>query len=85
MSSTEAASGQRGVRLAGAAGRWVLLATVLGLAIASIYATVAGMALLAIGRGFGVGLPAVQCVVTAYCGGSAARRSCCHAGSNRDL
>jgi EmrB/QacA subfamily drug resistance transporter len=51
---------------ASASGRWVLLATVLGSAIASIDATVVGIALPAIGRDFGVGLAALQWVVTAY-------------------
>ncbi|MEZ0067502.1 EmrB/QacA subfamily drug resistance transporter [Streptacidiphilus sp. MAP12-20] len=47
-------------------GRWVLAATVLGSALASIDATVVGIALPAIGRDFGVGLAALQWVVTAY-------------------
>jgi EmrB/QacA subfamily drug resistance transporter len=47
-------------------GRWVLLATVLGSAIASIDATVVGIALPTIGRDFRVGLAALQWVVTAY-------------------
>jgi EmrB/QacA subfamily drug resistance transporter len=44
----------------------VLLATVLGSAIASIDATVVGIALPAIGRDFDTGLAALQWVVTAY-------------------
>jgi EmrB/QacA subfamily drug resistance transporter len=52
--------------LASAQGRWVLLATVLGSAVASIDATVVGIALPAIGRDFHVGLAALQWVVTAY-------------------
>ncbi len=52
--------------LASARGRWVLLATVLGSAVASIDATVVGIALPAIGRDFHVGLAALQWVVTAY-------------------
>ena len=44
----------------------MLLATVLGSAIASIDATVVGIALPAIGRDFHVGLAALQWVVTAY-------------------
>ena len=55
-----------GLVLASARGRWVLLATVLGSAIASIDATVVGIALPAIGRDFHVGLAALQWVVTAY-------------------
>jgi EmrB/QacA subfamily drug resistance transporter len=47
-------------------GRWVLAATVLGSAIASIDATVVGIALPAIGRDFGAGLATLQWVVTAY-------------------
>ena len=55
-----------GLRLSSAQGRWVLLATVLGSAVASIDATVVGIALPAIGRDFGAGLPVLQWVVTAY-------------------
>jgi len=47
-------------------GRWVLAATVGGSAIASIDATVVGIALPAIGRDFHTGLAALQWVVTAY-------------------
>ena len=47
-------------------GRWVLLATVLGSGMASIDATVVGIALPAIGRDFGAGLASLQWVVTAY-------------------
>src|SRR5215475_14202182 len=47
-------------------GRWVLLATVLGSGMASIDATVVGIALPAIGRDFNTGLAALQWVVTAY-------------------
>jgi len=57
---------QEGLVFASARGRWVLLATVLGSAIASIDATVVGIALPAIGRDFGVGLADLQWVVTAY-------------------
>jgi EmrB/QacA subfamily drug resistance transporter len=57
---------QAGLSYASARGRWVLLATVLGSAIASIDATVVGIALPAIGRDFGVGLADLQWVVTAY-------------------
>ena len=51
---------------ASARGRWVLLATVLGSAMASIDATVVGIALPAIGRDFHAGLASLQWVVTAY-------------------
>src|SRR5437763_6538224 len=47
-------------------GRWVLLGTVLGSAMASIDATVVGIALPAIGRDFDAGLATLQWVVTAY-------------------
>lgn len=46
--------------------RWVLVATVLGSGLASIDATVVGIALPAIGRDFGVDLGTLQWVVTAY-------------------
>jgi EmrB/QacA subfamily drug resistance transporter len=59
-------SDQDGLVLASARGRWVLLAMVLGSAIASIDATVVGIALPAIGRDFGTGLASLQWVVTAY-------------------
>ncbi|GGM24879.1 MFS transporter [Dactylosporangium sucinum] len=52
--------------LSSAAGRWVLTATILGSGIASIDATVVGIALPAIGRSFGAGLETLQWVVTAY-------------------
>ncbi|MEV8513562.1 DHA2 family efflux MFS transporter permease subunit [Dactylosporangium sp. NPDC051484] len=51
---------------ASAAGRWVLTATILGSGIASIDATVVGIALPAIGRSFDTGLQVLQWVVTAY-------------------
>jgi EmrB/QacA subfamily drug resistance transporter len=63
----EATSSQPGnLRYASGPGRWVLLATVLGSALASIDATVVGIALPAIGRDFSTGLAALQWVVTAY-------------------
>ncbi len=63
----EATSGQPGnLRYASGPGRWVLLATVLGSAIASIDATVVGIALPAIGRDFSTSLATLQWVVTAY-------------------
>ncbi|WP_433076329.1 MFS transporter [Dactylosporangium sp. CA-052675] len=49
-----------------ATGRWVLTATILGSGIASIDATVVGIALPAIGRSFDTGLQVLQWVVTAY-------------------
>lgn len=55
-----------GLRYSGAAGRWVLAATILGSAIASIDATVVGIALPAIGRDFDTGMATLQWVVTAY-------------------
>lgn len=48
------------------AGRWVLLATVLGSALAAIDATVVGIALPVIGREFRVPLVSVQWVMTGY-------------------
>ena len=48
------------------AGRWVLLATILGSSMASIDATVVGIALPAIGRDFHASLASLQWVVTAY-------------------
>src|SRR6266566_760058 len=67
LGTPEATSSQPGnLRYASGPGRWVLLATVLGSAIASINATVVGIALPAIGRDFSTGLAALQWVVTAY-------------------
>jgi EmrB/QacA subfamily drug resistance transporter len=67
LGAPEATSSQPGsLRYASAQGRWVLLATVLGSAIASIDATVVGIALPAIGRDFHTGLATLQWVVTAY-------------------
>jgi EmrB/QacA subfamily drug resistance transporter len=64
------ADGKRGdealLTYASAQGKWVLLATVLGSALASIDATVVGIALPAIGRNFGAGLSTLQWVSTAY-------------------
>jgi EmrB/QacA subfamily drug resistance transporter len=59
-------SGQDGLAYSSGPGRWVLLATVLGSGIASIDATVVGIALPAIGRDFDASLPTLQWVVTAY-------------------
>ena len=60
------ASKEPGLRLASPSGRWVLFATVLGSAMASIDATVVGIALPAIGQDFHASLAALQWVVTAY-------------------
>ncbi len=55
-----------GLVMSSARGRWVLLATVLGSAMASIDATVVGIALPAIGKDFNATLGALQWVVTGY-------------------
>src|SRR5258705_5563287 len=55
-----------GLSYASATGRWVLTATILGSGIASMDATVVGIALPAIGRSFDTGLQILQWVVTAY-------------------
>jgi MFS family permease len=55
-----------GLSYASRQGRQVLLVTVLGSALASIDATVVGIALPAIGRDFGASLTMLQWVVTAY-------------------
>src|SRR5436305_8410947 len=54
------------LRYASAVGRWVLGAAILGSGLASLDATVVGVALPAIGRDFGVGVAALQWVVNAY-------------------
>lgn len=59
-------SAQTGLSYTSGPGRWVLLVTVLGSAVASIDATVVGIALPAIGRDFGAVLTTLQWVVTAY-------------------
>jgi EmrB/QacA subfamily drug resistance transporter len=67
LGTPEATSSQpASLRYASGPGRWVLLATVLGSAIASIDATVVGIALPAIGRDFNTDLATLQWVVTAY-------------------
>ncbi len=66
MSDPVVSADREGLALATAQGRWVLIATVLGSAIASIDATVVSVALPTIGREFGTGLAALQWVVTAY-------------------
>ena len=61
LGTPEATSSQPGsLRYASGPGRWVLLATVLGSAIASIDATVVGIALPAIGRDFHTSLATLQ-------------------------
>ena len=64
--ASAAAREEGGLALSSAAGRWVLLATVLGSAVTAIDATVVGIALPSIGTEFGTGLAALQWVVTAY-------------------
>lgn len=54
------------LRVATARGRWVVAATVLGSGMASLDATVVGIALPAIGRDFHAGVTSVQWVVDAY-------------------
>ena len=54
------------LRYGTAAGRWVVLATVLGSAMAAIDATVVGIALPSIGRDFHASLAVLQWVVTSY-------------------
>jgi len=64
--ASPAAPAQDELSYASARGRWVLLATVLGSAMASIDATVVGIALPAIGKDFHASLSTLQWVVTAY-------------------
>ncbi len=52
--------------LKSAAGRWVVVATVLGSGIVMIDGTVVNVALPAIGREFGAGMAALQWTITAY-------------------
>src|SRR5207244_4536881 len=54
------------VRIATPAGRWVLLATVMGSGIAALDATVVNIALPAIGRDLHAGLSTLQWTVNAY-------------------
>jgi EmrB/QacA subfamily drug resistance transporter len=58
--------GSGDLKVASGPGRWVLLATVLGSAMASIDATVVGIALPDIGREFHTSIGTLQWVVTAY-------------------
>ena len=55
-----------GITYGSPAGRWVVTAMVLGTGMASLDATVVGIALPAIGRNFHVGVGALQWVVTGY-------------------
>ena len=55
-----------GLRLSSAAGRWALLATVLGSSLASLDATVVNIALPRIGRDLHTGLSGLQWTVTGY-------------------
>lgn len=54
------------LRISSAAGRWVIAASVLGSGMASLDATVAGIALPRIGKDFHAGVSSLQWVVTAY-------------------
>ena len=54
------------VRLSDAAGRWVLVATILGSAVAMVTGTVVNVALPAIGEDLGAGVAGRQWIVTGY-------------------
>jgi EmrB/QacA subfamily drug resistance transporter len=58
--------GAPGLRMASGAGRWVLIATVLGSTLTAIDSTVVGIALPAIGRNFTMPVSSLQWVVSAY-------------------
>jgi EmrB/QacA subfamily drug resistance transporter len=62
----EPVSGEEAISYGSPRGRWVIAACVLGSGIASLDATVVGIALPAIGRTFGVGVGTLQWVVTGY-------------------
>jgi EmrB/QacA subfamily drug resistance transporter len=64
--TTPSAPNRPDLRYKSGPGRWVLLATVLGTTMASIDATVVGIALPAIGRDFSTSLTTLQWVITAY-------------------
>jgi EmrB/QacA subfamily drug resistance transporter len=64
--TTQALTSPAGLVYKSAPGKWVLAATILGSALASIDATVVGIALPAIGRDFNTGIATLQWVVTAY-------------------
>jgi EmrB/QacA subfamily drug resistance transporter len=57
---------ERNLRMKTSAGRWVLLATVLGSGLAMLDSTVVNIALPTIGRDFDAGLSSLQWVVNAY-------------------
>ena len=58
--------GEPDLRLSTAPGRWVVLATVLGSALAAIDSTVVGIALPAMGRDFHLSVTSLQWVVSSY-------------------
>lgn len=60
------AEGKQGLTVHSPAGRWVLLATILGSGIASIDATVVTIALPVVGRDLGASFAGLQWVVTGY-------------------
>ncbi|HYB19181.1 MAG TPA: MFS transporter, partial [Streptosporangiaceae bacterium] len=64
--ASAAAAGTAGLRLSSARGRWVVAATVLGSGMAALDATVAGIALPAVGRDFHASVGSLQWVVDAY-------------------
>jgi EmrB/QacA subfamily drug resistance transporter len=64
--ASQAETGDPGLRIKSARGRWVVTATVLGSGMAALDATVVGIALPAIGRNFHAGVASVQWVVDAY-------------------
>ena len=63
---TQVADGSPGLVLTSAAGRWVVLATVLGSALAGIDATVVTLALPTIGRDLGATFAGLQWTITGY-------------------
>jgi EmrB/QacA subfamily drug resistance transporter len=66
MTPGTAQSGVGGIRLKQRAGRWVLLATVLGSSMAMLDGTVVNIALPTIGKSLGASLAGLQWTVTAY-------------------
>ena len=66
LTSSEVVATGTGLTLSSGRGRWVLLAAVLGSAMASIDATVVNIALPAIGRDLRVGFASLQWTVTGY-------------------
>ncbi len=55
-----------GLHFSGVRGRWVLLATILGSAVAGLDATVVNLALPAIGKDFNAGVSTLQWILTSY-------------------